>query len=206
MNKLLITSLGSLALSVATLAITAGNAQAYNLTLQINNGTFTNGVPFSGTFGYNTVTNTYSNWNLIAPAGSGGITTSFTYTTSNSFSPAVQPSDDLISTVNTPSFFSVSQSGLPSPSTRNYRTLALAFNNPLSAFTNIGEGTTINVNDSIEALRAGSNIQTRAVTGGTVVVIATDAVPEPLTILGAATAVGFGAAFKRRALKNNKKA
>jgi hypothetical protein len=31
------------------------------------------------------------------------------------------------------------------------------------------------------------------------------AVPEPLTILGAATAVGFGAAFKRRALKNNKK-
>ena len=30
------------------------------------------------------------------------------------------------------------------------------------------------------------------------------AVPEPLTILGAATAVGFGAAFKRRALKNNK--
>jgi hypothetical protein len=32
------------------------------------------------------------------------------------------------------------------------------------------------------------------------------AVPEPLTILGAATAVGFGAAFKRRALKNNKKA
>jgi len=32
------------------------------------------------------------------------------------------------------------------------------------------------------------------------------AVPEPLTILGAATAVGFGVAFKRRALKNNKKA
>jgi Flp pilus assembly protein protease CpaA len=31
------------------------------------------------------------------------------------------------------------------------------------------------------------------------------AVPEPLTILGAATAMGFGAAFKRRALKNNKK-
>lgn len=31
------------------------------------------------------------------------------------------------------------------------------------------------------------------------------AVPEPLTILGAATAAGFGAAFKRRALKNNKK-
>ena len=31
------------------------------------------------------------------------------------------------------------------------------------------------------------------------------AVPEPLTILGAATAVGFGAAFKRRALKNNNK-
>ncbi|MFM7439509.1 MAG: PEP-CTERM sorting domain-containing protein, partial [Snowella sp.] len=30
------------------------------------------------------------------------------------------------------------------------------------------------------------------------------AVPEPLTILGAATAVGFGAAFKRRALKNSK--
>jgi hypothetical protein len=34
------------------------------------------------------------------------------------------------------------------------------------------------------------------------------AVPEPLTILGAATAVGFGVAFKRRGrgLKNNKKA
>jgi len=31
------------------------------------------------------------------------------------------------------------------------------------------------------------------------------AVPEPLTMLGAATAVGFGAAFKRRTLKNNKK-
>lgn len=33
----------------------------------------------------------------------------------------------------------------------------------------------------------------------------TAAVPEPLTILGAATAAGFGAAFKRRALKNDKK-
>jgi hypothetical protein len=32
----------------------------------------------------------------------------------------------------------------------------------------------------------------------------TAAVPEPLTILGAATAVGFGAAFKRRALKASK--
>ncbi len=33
----------------------------------------------------------------------------------------------------------------------------------------------------------------------------TYAVPEPLTMLGAATAVSFGAAFKRRALKNSKK-
>jgi len=30
------------------------------------------------------------------------------------------------------------------------------------------------------------------------------AVPEPLTILGAATAVGFGVVFKRHASKNNK--
>ena len=36
-------------------------------------------------------------------------------------------------------------------------------------------------------------------------VIATDAVPEPLTILGAVTAAGLGAAFKRRSLKDPKK-
>lgn len=35
--------------------------------------------------------------------------------------------------------------------------------------------------------------------------IGSAAVPEPLTILGAATAAGFGAAFKRRLNKENKK-
>ena len=80
----------------------------------------------------------------------------------------------------------------------------------MSSLTGVGQDTNITVDVSFDGSRLGSNIQQRSVTGGTVLVTKYTpdpvAVPEPLTILGAATAVGFGAAFKRRALKNNKKA
>jgi hypothetical protein len=206
MKKVLATGLGAAAL----LALTTGNAQAAVMTLEIQNGTFTDDVSFSGTFTYDTSTNTYSAWNLLAPAGT-TVTTAYNYTTANSSTAASFPSGELLP--NSAGFFSVSALTGPSgltPTSRNYRTIALAFDNALSSLTGVGQDTNITVDVSFDGSRLGSNIQQRSVTGGTVLVTKYTpdpvAVPEPLTILGAATAVGFGAAFKRRALKNNKKA
>ena len=46
--------------------------------------------------------------------------------------------------------------------------------------------------------------QTASVTGGLVRVENIRPVPEPLTILGAGTAIGFGTAFKKKLGKNKK--
>ena len=210
MKKVLATGLGAAAL----LVLTTGNAKAAVLTLQIDNGTFTDGAVFSGNFTYNTTTNIYSNWNLVAPAGS-TVTRALTYTTTNSSTAASFPSGDLVP--NDSSFFSVSAltDYTPlgtAPSRTNYNTIALGFSSALSLLTGVGQGSTIDLDVSFEGTKYGNNLQQRAVTGGTVVVTTytpdppAAAVPEPLTILGAATAVGFGAAFKRRVLKSNKSA
>ena len=206
MKKVFATGLGAAAL----LALTTGNAQAAVMTLEIKDGTFTDDVSFSGTFTYDTSTNTYSAWNLLAPAGT-TVTTAYNYTTANSSTAARFPSTDL--SPNSARFFSVSALTGPSGSASsitNYRTIALAFDSALSSLTGVGQDTNITVDVSFDGSRRGSNIQQRSVTGGTVLVTQYTpdrvAVPEPLSILGAATAVGFGVAFKRRALKNNKKA
>jgi hypothetical protein len=205
MKKVFATALGA----AAILSLTTGNAQAAVMTLEIQNGTFTDDVSFSGTFTYDTTTNTYSAWNLLAPAGT-TVTTAYNYTTANSSTAASFPSGDL--EPNGASFFSVSALVGPSglaPTRLNYRTMALAFDNALSSLTGVGQNTNITVDVSFDGSRNSSNIQQRSVTGGTVLVTKytpdAAAVPEPLTILGAATAAGFGATFKRRALKNNKK-
>jgi hypothetical protein len=219
MKKVLATGVGAAAL----LALTTGNAQAAVMTLEIQNGTFTDGAAFTGYFTYDTTTNTYSNWDFNAPGGlpnAGGVTRSFNYTTTNSSTAASFPSGDLLDNSN--SFFSVSALAAYTPNgtapTRlNYNTMALSFINSLSSLTAVGQGTTLATDSlsangyaSFDGTRNGQNLQQRSVTGGTVLVTKYTpdpvAVPEPLTILGAATAVGFGAAFKRRALKNNKKA
>ena len=49
-----------------------------------------------------------------------------------------------------------------------------------------------------------ASLSSKATVTYTYDVASTAAVPEPLTILGAATAVGFGVVFKRHASKNNK--
>ena len=209
MKKVLATGLGAAAL----LVLTTGNAKAAVLTLQINNGIFTDGAAFSGNFTYNTTTNTYSNWNLVAPAGT-TVTRNFTYTNANSSTAASFPSSELVD-VNSASYFSVSALAAytpqgTAPGARNYNTIALGFTSALSNLTGVGQGKDIDLPVSFDGSRNGFNNQQRALTGGTVVVTqftpSIAAVPEPLTILGAATAVGFGAAFKRRVLKSNKSA
>ena len=91
------------------------------------------------------------------------------------------------------------------------RVLTLVTAASLNSLTTIGSSTTLQINNLNPSAKSyefytnvnESNQQNMGLFGGTITSVA---VPEPLTILGAATAVGFGAAFKRRALKNNKKA
>ena len=91
------------------------------------------------------------------------------------------------------------------------RVLTLVTAASLNSLTTIGSSTTLQINNLNPSAKSyefytnvnESNKQNMGLFGGTITSVA---VPEPLTILGAATAVGFGAAFKRRALKNTKKA
>jgi hypothetical protein len=101
----------------------------------------------------------------------------------------------------------------PTASDFPYRDLGFVFASALNTLTSVGNSTTLLLdnrtpeNKSYEKYGSTGQILTAALSGGTVTVtsVTNTAVPEPLTILGAATAVGFGAAFKRRALKNIKK-
>ena len=76
-----------------------------------------------------------------------------------------------------------------------------------AAFITANGGTTTGARDALIAgLDAGTtyfNIHSTTFLGGEIRAFAT-AVPEPLTILGAATAVGFGAKFKRRLAQSQK--
>lgn len=194
MKNLLITGVSALAL----LSLTAKPAQAALLSLEVQNGAFTDNATFTGSFDYDTDTQTYSNWNLIAPAGS-TVTRSFTYTVLNSASPALYPTGDLLP--NSPNYFSLGAKSGPSngaPNNRNYNTIALGFNKALNTLVSVGQTTSIDLDYSFEGTRRGSNTQSRSLTGGTVVVTSIAGVPEPLTVLGALTAVGFGVAFKLR--------
>jgi hypothetical protein len=80
----------------------------------------------------------------------------------------------------------------------------------LAYFTGAGTGSLIATGTGISGWNGSSNMDVSFTTSASASYTITydysaAAVPEPLTMLGAATAVGFGAAFKRRALKNNKK-
>ena len=81
----------------------------------------------------------------------------------------------------------------------------------LAYFTGVGVGSLTATGTGISGWNGSSNIGVDFTTSASASYTITynysvaAAVPEPLTILGAATAVGFGATFKRRALKNNKK-
>ena len=197
MKNLLITGVSALAL----LGLTANPVHPAVLSLEIQDGAFTDNAIFTGSFDYDTDTQTYSNWNLIAPAGS-TVTRSFTYTVLNSASPATVPTGDLLPT--SPNYFSLSAKSGPSngtPTNRNYNTIALGFNKALNTLVSVGQTTYIDLDYSFEGTRRGSNTQSRSLTGGTVVVTRTAGVPEPLTVLGALAAVGFGVAFKLRVKK-----
>lgn len=203
MNKKLTVFLGAMTLYSMAASVGAGEAQAAIFSFSLN-GTYTAGGAITGTFDYDTVSNAYSNYSFLSSATTlnpavGALANNFTYSSASS-------------EVNTNFATSTSATGLYLSSADSnafpYRDLVLAFTSGLNTLTNIGDTTTLIVdnarptNGSYEQYGSSGQTLTAAISGGT---ITRTAVPEPLTILGAATAVGFGAAFKRRTLKNNKK-
>ena len=92
-----------------------------------------------------------------------------------------------------------------------FRNLLLRFDAALDSLA-IGDETNLVVNLTPGSAAFGSNDtfiengveQTASVTGGLVRVENIRPVPEPLTILGAGTAIGFGTAFKKKLGKNKK--
>ena len=204
MKKVFVTGLGA----AAILALTTGNAQAALLHFQLD-ATFKSGGALTGTFQYDTVGSVYSNWNFVSSptaltgAAFAPFTNSFIYNIANS----VTGADTLsFSNTNTDTFAQFERYEDPQA-----RVLTLVTAASLNSLTTIGSSTTLQINNLNPSAKSyefytnvnESNQQNMGLFGGTITSVA---VPEPLTILGAATAVGFGAAFKRRALKNNKKA
>ena len=208
MNKIFATSLGVITLSTGGLALSAGNAQAALSRFALT-GNFRSGGSVSWTFDYESNGNIYSNWNFSSSptALTGGATPPFTnpfiYNTSNSVTGTATQSSGVANTS-----FRAKFERYEDP---QIRVLTLVTLVGLNTLTKVGDSTSLVINlinpgsQSNEFYNdlVNSNSQTLGLSGGSVVSIA---VPEPLTILGAATAVGFGMVFKRRALKNGKKA
>jgi hypothetical protein len=95
-------------------------------------------------------------------------------------------------------------------SVSNSKTFSYTDNPTLAYFSGAGTGSLTATGDGISGWGGSGNINasfsTTASASYTITYnYSSAAVPEPLTMLGAATALGFGAAFKRRSLKNNKK-
>lgn len=209
MKKILATGIGTVAISIAGLSLNGGNAEAAALRFQVD-GIFLSGGTLTGTFEYETVGNVYSNWSFVSsPSALTGaaiapFTNPFVYNTSNS---TTGLDNSIISANNTDTSAVFERFQNPQARALSFLTAA-----GLSTLTTVGNSTKllVDVNDPAAAsyeyyVNTGDlNEQLLGLSGGTITSI--EAVPEPLTILGAATAVGFGAAFKRRALNNNKKA
>lgn len=209
MKKILATGMGAVAISIAGLALNGGSAEAAALRFRVD-GTFLSGGTLTGTFDYETEGNVYSNWSFVSSpdaltgAAIAPFTNPFVYNTSNS---TTGLDNSIFSVAGTDNSVVFERSQTP-----QLRALSFLTEAGLSTLTTIGNSTSllVDANDPVSAsyeyyVNMGDlNEQLLGLSGGTITSI--EAVPEPLTILGAATAVGFGAAFKRRALKNNKKA
>lgn len=203
MKKVLATGLGAAALLVLA------TPQAQAATFLINAQFAASGSSVKGTFDYNPVGNVYSNWNIvsISPSINSNATTPFTnpftYTNSNSVTGVIPQTGAVRANTSNLFAFRRSQGTATGNQTRAIQFLTAA---GLNTLTTYGATTTLSsvgglTNSSSEFyVKTGFSTNQRLGFTGTI-----QAVPEPLTMLGAATAVGFGAAFKRRSLKNSKK-
>jgi hypothetical protein len=182
---------GLTAVTASSIVLTVGNAEAATFTI---GGTFSDGGTFSGTFNFDAVSNTYSDFSIMTKAGT-AVTSDYTYTSSNSISPSPdQPffGGIIANTTNTDTFFGI-KSVVDSSTTRY---LGFQFDSSLAA-TTMGDEVDITTSFGDE-LVDGGGAQLRGVTGGSVT-----AVPEPMTILGSAAALGFGALFRKKFSKKS---
>lgn len=201
MKKVLATGLGAAAL----LVLATPQAQAMTFSLS---GTFASGGGITGMFDYNN--GVYSNWQFtssptaLTGAAVAPYTNPFSYTTSNSVTGVNPVTGATLANTSTKFTFRSTEGTATGNQTRALQFLA---NAGLDTLTKVGDSTTLKAGLPVSSnsyeyyIKAGgSNSQNMGLSAGTIV-----AVPEPLTILGAATAMGFGAMFKRRSLKSGKK-
>ncbi|MBD2358425.1 hypothetical protein H6G41_28090 [Tolypothrix sp. FACHB-123] len=173
------------AMALAPIAIGLTQTPASALSLQLNNINFVDGGTATGSFDYNTATNTISNWNIQTTIGS-VLTSGFNYTGSTSTASAPPPTA-FFNAINDRVFVF---SG-------NARVLAMVLSNPVNntpgasfQIKTLGEGNISNAN--IATLFSGGAIQFQgagqgrlAESGGTV-----NGVPEPEDIMGLGVALG----------------
>ncbi|MBW4684938.1 MAG: PEP-CTERM sorting domain-containing protein [Komarekiella atlantica HA4396-MV6] len=164
----------------SVIGINIKSASAVTLTWTLNNVIFNDGGQALGSFNYDANTNILSNWNISVSGGNESTFPPLTYTPNNS---------------ETNIFDNVYLFGLNDDSLRQIRF------EPISNLTNAGG--TIPFNPaSIFASECYNCSPFRAFASGS---LTAQAVPEPLTILGVSTAIGFGSYFKRELSKKQKR-
>ncbi len=177
--KLALVTGATVALGLVT-GIDVKPASAVTLTWTLKNVIFDDGGQAVGSFNYDANTNTLSNWNISVSGGNESTFPPLTYAPSNS---------------ETDIFDNVYLFGLNDDSLREIRF------EPISSLTNAGG--TIPFNPaSIFASECYNCSPFRAFVSGS---LTAKAVPEPLTILGVGTAIGFGSYFKRELSKKQNK-
>ena len=192
---------------IGLMAAAASPAQAAFFDLSIQNGLSSGGGTMTGTFTYDSISKTYSNFNItVDPDALSKAPNPFTYSpsSSNSVTAPFSPPEQ-----NFRASASSATSGVLESD--EFRNLLLRFDAALDSLA-IGDETNLVVNLTPGSAAFGSNDtfiengveQTASVTGGLVRVENIRPVPEPLTILGAGTAIGFGTAFKKKLGKNKK--
>ncbi|AFZ43072.1 hypothetical protein PCC7418_0857 [Halothece sp. PCC 7418] len=146
----------------------ANSAEAIILTLDFSGANFTDNGNLTGTFDYDTTTETYSNFNITAASGA-TVNNSFTYTTANSTSPG----DNFGFNSNSDTQFTIDavDSFVASPDTD--RDIRFVFDQTLNTLSNVGDSRSLvtSGNASQEQVEQGAgNFQIRSITGGVVTV------------------------------------
>jgi hypothetical protein len=176
----------------------ASSANAIILTLELDNASFTDGGNISGSFRYDTDSNTYLNDYNIFAGGSTTITNDYTYAPSTSDIPG----DTGIFTALSDTELSINGTSAFN-GTDSDRDILFTFENSLNTLTSVNDTTNIVIGSSGERAAQGAfNNQTRSVSGGLLRVTGIEGSSQPVPFevesgIGFAL-LGLGAAWKLR--------